>query len=372
MNTQMMKQILKPKFKIPAVKIINTVNKIRTGFSLINRKLVPPPVAIVEMISGLWIARAIGLAAELGIADHISDEGTASEVIAKKVHAKPDSIYRLLRALSVVGIFQELPDHKFRLTDLGRCLQTDHPQSMRDFATFQTHTNWQHWEHLGHAVKTGESAVKKVRKQDFFEFLRDNPKIAQSFDGAMVNISKLELDSVVEAYDFSKFNVIADIGGGYGTFLATILKTAPTVKGILFDLPHVAEAADANLKKLKVTERVKVQTGSFFESAPEGADCYMMKHIIHDWSDEKSLEILSHIRKKIPKNGKLLLFETIVPEANVADFSKFIDLEMLVVTDGGKERTREEFIELLAKAKFKVENIIPTMSMVKVIEARPL
>ncbi len=111
--------------------------------------------------------------------------------------------------------------------------------------------------------------------------------------------------------------------------------------------------------------------GSFFES-PTGADCNMMKHIVHDWDDEKSIQILKHVRKKIPKHGKLLLFEAVVSDTNVSDFSKFLDLEMLVVTEGGKERTQDEFAKLLAKAKFKLDHVIPTISMIKVIECSPI
>ncbi len=361
----------KPKPKLPPVPVINTVNKIRSGFSKLNQKMVPPPVAILEMVSGIWISQAVGVAAKLGIADYISDAGTSSDEVAKKVNAQREPVYRLMRALSVVGIFTELPHRIFQLTSVGACLKTDHPQSMRYMAIFQTQTNWQHWEHLEYCVKTGGDAVTKVRKEHFFDYLSKNKEIAEHFDKSMVNISKMELDSVIAAYDFSKFKTIADVGGGYGAFLGTILQTYPQVKGILFDLPHVVATGKNHLKELNVFDRVKVEGGSFFEEAPMGADCYMMKHIIHDWDDEKCIKILKNIRSQIPSDGKLLLFEPVVPEAGVSDFSKFLDLEMLVVTEGGKERTKEEFTELLKKAKFKLDKIVPTISMVKVIEASP-
>ncbi len=362
----------KPKPKLPPLQVINTVNKIRSGFSKLNQKMVPPPVALLEMVSGIWISQAIGVAAKLGVADYIHGAGTVVDEIARKVNAKSEGIYRLLRALSVVGIVNELPGKVFQLTSIGECLKTDHPQSMRYLAIFQTQTNWQHWEHLEYCVKTGGDAVTKVRKEPFFEFLRKNETIAEHFDKAMVSVSKMEVDSIIGAYDFSKYKTIADVGGGYGAFLGTILQTYPQLRGIVFDLPHVIEGAKTFLRELKVFDRVETEPGSFFDSTPAGADCYMMKHIIHDWSDEKCIKILKNIRGKISDSGKLLLFETVVPEAGVTDFSKFLDLEMLVVTEGGKERTKEEFTELLAKAKFKIDRIVPTISMVKIIEASPV
>lgn len=362
----------KPKPKLPPLQIVNTVNKIRSGFTKLNQKMVPAPVALLEMVSAIWVSQSIGVAAKLGIADHIQGAGTVVDEIARKVNVKAEGIYRLLRALSVVGIVNELQGKVFQLTSIGECLKTDHPQSMRHLAIFQTQTNWQHWEHLEYCIKTGSDAVTKVRKEPFFEFLRKNETVAEHFDKAMVNISKIEVDSIVGVYDFSKYKTIADVGGGYGAFLGAILQTYPRTRGILFDLPHVVEGAKTFLRELKVFDRVEIESGSFFDSAPAEADCYMMKHIIHDWSDEKSLKILKNIRGKISDSGKLLLFETVIPEAGVADFSKFLDLEMLVVTEGGKERTKEEFTELLAKAKFKIDRIVPTISMVKVIEASPV
>lgn len=356
--------------KLPPVIVIRTVNKLRDRVGKIQKSLVPAPAALLEMISGQWIAQAIGVAAKLGLADYMSEEGQSVEELAKKTGAKVEPLYRLLRALTVCGIMVELENRQFKLTSIGRVLQTDHPQSMRYVAIFQTQVNWANWGALDHCVMTGGNAVEHVWKEKPFEHLAKNKDKAEIFDKAMTNISRLELDAVLAAYDFSSYNVIADIGGGYGTLLASILMTHPRARGMLYDLPHVVEGANDYFKKTHLSGRVDVQAGSFFDSVPAGADAYLMKHIIHDWSDEESVKILKNIRQKMKPDGKVLLVETVVPAPNEAHFSKFLDLEMLVVTTG-KERTEEEFQALFAQAGFKLDRIVPTISMASVIEASP-
>lgn len=364
-------QTTEKKSKLPPARIVRGLNNIRNGMMKITRKMVPPPVALLDMLSGMWIAQSIGTIARMGIADHFSGTATSVAEIAAKAKVNPDALYRVLRALSVVGVVRERDGKRFELTAIGQCMRTDHPQSMRFMAAYQTDLNWAHWGKLDHCLMTGTNAVEFVRGMKPFEYLSKNPKDAETFDRAMVNISKMEVDAILAAYDFSSFQTMADIGGGYGTFLAEVLHANPKAMGILYDMPHVVKGSSEYLNKEKLTDRVRIEGGSFFESVPAGADLYMMKHIIHDWSDELSLKILKNIRSKIPATGKLLLFEAVVPEPNEPDFSKFLDLEMLVVTEGGRERTEAEFRTLLALAGFTLEKVVPTTSMAKVIEARP-
>ena len=362
--------VRKTKPKLPPYKVIDTVNRIRSGVSKLNQKMVPAPVALMEMITGSWLTQAISVVAKLGVADHIDDRSVTSAELASKVGAHPDSLYRVLRALTNVGLFQEEEDQAFALTPLGRCLRTDHPQSMRFMAIFQGQVNWSNWGALEHCVRTGGDAVRHVHGESGFEYLTKNPEKAEIFDRAMTNVSKMELDSILAAYDFSEFNTLADVGGGHGQLLGAVLGLNPSMKGMLYDLPHVIDGAVTAMKSVGLESRVDFQRGSFFESVPGGADAYMMKHIIHDWSDSESVQILKNIRAKIPNHGKLLLIEAIIPERNVPHVAKFLDLEMLVVTTG-KERTTTGFRELLAKAGFKLDRVVPTISMANVIEASP-
>jgi hypothetical protein len=283
-----------------------------------------------------------------------------------------DALYRILRALSTVGIVKERAERRFELTSLGKCLRTDHPQSMRFMAVYQSELNWPHWGSLDHSLLTGTNATAKVRGMNLFDYLGQNARHAEHFDRAMVNISRMEVNAVLAGYNFGKFQTIADIAGGYGAFLAEILKVNPGMRGILFDLPHVVKSSAEYMRRENLSDRVSIESGSFFETVPEGADAYMMKHIIHDWSDESSIKILRTIRNKMKQSARLLLVEAVVPPANVQDFSKFLDLEMLVATDGGRERTRAEFETLFQKAGFELERTTPTASMAYVIEAKPV
>ena len=347
------------------------MNKIREGLSFLNKKLVPPQVALLEMISGMWVAKSIGVVAALGIADIMDDGYNDIKEVAKKAKCNPDALYRVLRALSTVGIFSESPEKKFALTPVGMCLRKDHPQSMRSMAMFQTEINWKNWAELRYSVETGNCAAEKALGMKPFDYLAKNPKDAEVFDNAMVNISKMEVETILAAFDFSRFKTIADIGGGYGFFLSSILSVNPSSDGILFDMPHVIEDAKLFLKKNEMEKRIKTFSGSFFETIPEGADAYVMKHIIHDWSDAESNKILKNIHKVMKSSARLIVIEPVIPNPNVADFSKFLDLEMLVVTTG-KERTREEFEQLFHDAGFKLLNICPTASMANVIECEKL
>lgn len=367
----MKKENVAQKPKLPPVQIVRGINTLRSGMIKATQKMIPPPVALLDMVSGMWVAQAIGTIARLGIADHFKGSSTSVEDLAKQAGVNANALYRILRALTVVGVVRERDGRRFELTAIGQCLTTDHPLSMRHMAIFQTEMNWQHWEKLEHSLRTGTNAVEKVRGMKPFDYLSKNPRDAEIFDRAMVNVSKMEVESILAAYDFEHFQTIADIGGGYGAFLAAILQLHRGVQGILFDMPHVVKGASEFLQKENLTDRVRIEGGSFFESIPAGADAYLMKHIIHDWSDELSVKILKNIRGKMSSDARLLLFEAVIPEANAPDFSKFLDLEMLVVTEGGKERTKEEFQELLSLAGFQLERIIPTISLAQIIEARP-
>lgn len=357
--------------KLPPVGVINAMTKLRTGVSTLQRKLVPPHVALLEQVTGMWSAQATGVAASLGVADHIGEEGATAEQLARACKVKAQPLYRLLRALSTTGLFHEHHDGRFTLTAIGACLRADHPNSMRHMAIFQTRYNWEHWGELEHCVRTGTNAVEKVHGEKPFEHLAKHPEKAAAFDGAMVNITKMGVVSVLAAYDFSPFATLADVGGGYGPLLAAVLEKYSGMKGILFELPHVADEAKKKLKASPAAERLSVESGSFFEAAPEGADAYMMKHILHDWSDKEGVQIMKQIRKRIPSHGKLLLIEAVVAGRNDPHFSKFLDLEMLVVTTG-KERTREEWEELVEQAGFRLERVVPTVGMSSVIECSPV
>jgi hypothetical protein len=221
------------------------------------------------------------------------------------------------------------------------------------------------WGQLEYSVRTGLPAFDKVYGQGVFDYLSSHPESAKIFDRAMVGVHGGESAAVAEAYDFSAIKTLVDVGGGNGSLLTAIMAKWPSVRGVLYDLPHVVERALPNLPK-----GCDAVAGSFFDYIPSGGDAYLMRHIIHDWDEPRCLTILGHIRKVIPKDGRLLVSEGVVPPGNEPSFTKLLDLNMLVLP-GGEERTETEYAALFTKAGFRLTRVVPTRSEVAVIEGVP-
>jgi len=322
----------------------------------------------MQMLFGALMQQSISVAAKLGIADLLADQPQTAAELAAKTDTHEPSLYRVLRLLASAGIFAETADHKFELTPISALLREDAPNSLRYFAIMQGEEwLWRTFGELMHSVKTGGTAQAKVHGIGGFEFLAQHPEDAEIFNRAMTNFSLPVVPAIVEAYDFSGVSRLVDIAGGHGILLAGILKANPQVQGVLFDLPSVIEGAGELLEKEGVRSRAEFASGNFFEGVPAGADVYLMKHIIHDWDDERSIKILQNIRSAMNENGKVLICEMVVPEGNEPSPSKILDIQMLVCT-GGKERTEDEFRRLLESSGFRLTRIIPTKSPVSVIE----
>jgi hypothetical protein len=324
---------------------------------------------LIQLITGRFMTHAVGAVAELGIADQMKDGPLGADEIAKRVKAHGPSIYRLLRALSVAGVFVEPAGKRFSLTPVGELLRTDVPGSLAGMATFLSSPfHGQAWFELKHSLRTGETAFDKAFGRPMFKWFVDHDAEAQVFHQAMVSFSSGLGQAVVAAYDFSRYKTIADIGGGHGTLLAIILGKHQGSTGVVFDLPEVVKGAPALLEKHGVAARAKPVGGDFLKSVPP-ADAYVIKHIIHDWSDEASVTILRNCAASMNPGGRVLLVEMVVPPPGAPSFAKILDLEMLVMTPGGRERTEAEYSGLFAEAGLKLERIVPTQSPVSVIEA---
>jgi hypothetical protein len=332
----------------------------------------PAPAQIFQMVGGYVISKAIFAVAELGIADHLKDGPRSAEEIAEVTETHAPSLYRLLRFLASLGFFAEDPDQRFSLTPLGAALQSDDPGCARSTARMLAGSAmWNSFGEFFHSVKTGETGMEKAFGQPIFDYLSTKPEEASVFNQAMIGIHGAEPPAVAAAYDFSGIETLVDIGGGTGNLLTTILAANPELKGVLYDLPHVAAEARSQIERKNLSDRCQIVSGSFFESVPSGGDAYMMSHIIHDWDEEKCVRILQNCRKAIPDNGRLLLVEMVVPEGNDFHPSKLLDLIMLTVP-GGKERTEKEYAELFGKAGFSLTRVVPTASPVSVVEAKPI
>ncbi|PYS99011.1 MAG: methyltransferase [Acidobacteria bacterium] len=330
----------------------------------------PADAQLMQLLSGAFIAPAIYTAAKLGIADLLNDGPKSAADLATETETDERSLYRLLRALASVGAFEEVAPKTFANTPLTETLRSDVPRSTRDMALWICDPeHWKVYGDLSYSVRTGKPAWDNVHGEPVFEYLFDtNKELGAIFNRAMTSYSHQSIGPVLTAYDFSKAKTIADIGGGYGHLLAAVLAANPNAKGLLFDLPTVLAGAPQMLDSYGVADRVELVEGDFVAEIPVVADIYMLKHIIHDWYDDKNQKILENIRANMPDDAKVLIIEAIVPEGNEPHFSKIIDLEMLM-SPGGVERTPSEFEELLRNSGFKLTRIIPTQGMMSIVEA---
>jgi hypothetical protein len=222
-----------------------------------------------------------------------------------------------------------------------------------------------------HSIQTGEPAFAHRFGMGPFPYFMQNPEADRIFNEAMIGYTHQVANAVVGVYDFSAFGAVADVGGGYGTLLAAILQSNPSARGILFDVPHVIDAAQGFLKTTGVADRCTGVAGDFFTAVPAGADAYVLSQILHDWEDEQCLTILKHTRQVTPKHGKLLVVELVIPPGNEPFFGKWLDLHMLAIP-GGRERTEAEYSTLFRDAGFELTNIVPTPAGPSVVEAVPI
>jgi ubiquinone/menaquinone biosynthesis C-methylase UbiE len=329
----------------------------------------PPQFVMLQMITGFWVSQAIQVAARLGLADLAQDGPKTADELARLTGTHAPSLYRALRALASVGVFAEDDQKRFAQTPLSDTLRSDAPGSLRWMAMVELgQEHFPAWGNLMRSVKTGEIAFDNLFKQSAWEYYAQHPEDASNFNQAMKGLTEMVNVAVLSAYKFSGGARLIDIAGGTGGLISAVLNAYPQMRGVLFDLPHVIAEAGPLLDAAGVRDRCETATGDFFKSVPEGGDAYVMKWIIHDWDDEKSSVILKNIHRAMNENGKLLLIEMVVTEGNQPDLSKFMDLNMLVMT-GGRERTEAEFNSLLASAGFRLTRVIRTASPVCVIEA---
>ncbi|HEV2913122.1 MAG TPA: methyltransferase [Pyrinomonadaceae bacterium] len=330
---------------------------------------VPPEAILTQMAFGALLTQALYVAAKLGLADLLTDGPRPVEELAAATRTHERSLYRVLRSLAGVGVFSETEPKTFALTPLAELLRSDVPNSMRSGAIFMGEEwHWRVWGDLLYSVRTGKPGWGHIHGAEVFDYFAVNPEQAEIFNRAMTDMSTATAPSVVEGYDFSGISRLADIAGGHGYLLAQVLKANPDMNGILFDVPSVIKGADAVLEREGVADRVEKIEGDFFASVPAGADAYMMKHIIHDWDDQRATKILRNIRDVMPSNAKVLIVETVVPEGDEPHYSKLLDLEMLS-SPGGAERTAREYGELLAAGGLRLTRIVATRSPFSIIEA---
>jgi SAM-dependent methyltransferase len=322
---------------------------------------------LMRLLTGNWVTQAISVAAELGVADRLADGARSCDELAQELKVQPVALYRLLRALAGMELFCELGDRTFANTPLSERLRSGVPGSLRNTAIMLGQEHYRAWGELLTSVSTGDPAFERMFGMGVFEYFDQQPVAADVFHRAMGEQARRTHLAAVEAYDFSRFGKLMDVGCGHGELLAAILGANPDLHGILFDLPSVVRHARVALTERGLGERVESIGGSFFEWVPAGADACIMSSVIHDWDDRQAIDILRNVYEALPPGGTVLLLERVLPGPNVADLGKLADLNMLVMT-GGMERTEDEFRVLLKQAGFELERVIATKSSSCVIE----
>ena len=325
------------------------------------------------MLRGSLVTQLIHVAARLGIADLLGDEPRTADELAKAVGAHPHALYRVLRALASLGIFAERKDGRFVLTPLAEPLRSDAPASLRGSAILYGEPWW--WGPCGQllrSVLTNQAGFDHFHGADLFKYLEEHPDAAHLFNDHQTNMTRQDAATVITAYDFSGLETIVDVGGGYGTLLAGVLKAHPPARGILFEQESVIEAARTRIQAEGVEDRCQLVVGDFFQSVPGGGDAYILKDVIHDWEDDRAVKILRNCRRAITTRrdtaARILLIEKVIPPGNAAFTGKLTDITMLLMT-GGHERTREEYRRLLETAGLQMTRAVETRGPSTVLEA---
>lgn len=284
---------------------------------------------LMQMIDGYRISQMIHTAAKLGIADLVSDGPKTYYELAEATGAHAPSLYRLLRTLASLEVFAEDDQGRFSLTPLAELLRTGSNESLHDWAIFSGDEQlWPTWEQLAYSVRTGETSFSHVWGMQNWEYRVQNPQANKLFNAAMTSASFGRIGPVIAAYDFTGIQTIVDVGGGRGTFIATILQYYSKMRGILFDLPHVVEGAENTLQKAGVASRCEILGGSFLDSVPAGGDAYLLSKVIHDWDDDQSILIIKRCRQVMKIRDKLLLVETVIPPGNTPHPGKITDIHI--------------------------------------------
>jgi len=331
-----------------------------------------PYLQLYFLSEGVAISTALSLAAELGIADLLADGPRSNDQLAQATATHAPSLYRVLRLLCGVGVFTGVETRCFALTPLGECLRTGVPGSMRSWVRMTGLRAWHHtYAEALHSVRTGEPVFKRATGSEFFDYFAAHPEEGEIFNGAMNDFGQVVSAAVVKAYDFGGIASIVDVGGGHGTLIAAILKYCPQMRGVLYELPHVAEGARQAIGEAGLADRCEIVGGDFFQSVPAGCDAYILRWIVHDWDHDRALTILRNCRKAIRETGRLLLVETIISPGDDLHPGKLLDFVMLTGL-GGQERTEAEYAELLREAGFRLNRIVPTDSHMSVVEAVPV
>jgi hypothetical protein len=328
-----------------------------------------PGGALLQLVNGYQTTQAIHVAVRLGLADRIGDEPRPAKDLADEAGVDRGALYRLMRALSTIGVFDEIAPGQFRSTRMSELLRRDHPRSVAGWPTFVGRSyHWASWGDLHATVTTGENAMVRRYGEDVWHYRATRPDETEIFNAAMSSLSGRAAAAVAAAYDFNQFSLIVDVGGADGSMLAGVLGIHPGPRGIVFDLPYVVAGAEAVLEAAGLQARCTTLGGSYLDAVPADADAYMIKSVLMDHSDDDCRHVLGNICSAMDSDSKLLVVEQVVDRGVSSRAAAFSDLNMLVTT-GGRLRSREEWAVLIMSAGLVANRVVATASPFSIIEA---
>lgn len=340
-----------------------------------------PSEVMVSLIEASWLSRTIYVIASLGIPDLLRNGPKLNEELAAATRTDADTLGRIMRALTSEGIFHADDQERFSLTPLGATLRTDVPDSLHAWALLMLgEVNQNAWADVMHTVRTGQSAFLHRHAMDLWQYHTTHPEYANLFAAAMSNFTMTYIEDVLLSYSFDHCNQIIDVGGGDGSLLIAILQRKPEIRGVVYDLPLVADRARQRIAEAGLVNRCAATGGDALVEVPVGGDAYILSRVLHDWDDDSACKILINCRKALPVDGRLLVIERAMPD-KLQDLSSnrdtilsdisMTDLNMMVMTTG-RERTVAEYKELYRKAGLELTEVVPTQTAMNVMEVCPL
>jgi hypothetical protein len=334
----------------------------------------PPQIAMLQMIGGLRVSRTIYAAAALGIADLVAEAPKTVTELAAATGTHAGALYRILRCLASLDIFSEDHEGRFHLTPTGSFLQHDAQDTLGPMIKVLGEPwHWEVWGRLLETVQTGKAAFEEIYEMELYDYWLKYPELARPHGASKTSVSARASAALLESYDFSTCCQVIDVAvvGGYGNTLIPLLKQHPTLHGVLYDLPFIIEGAQPIIQASGVGDRIALCQGHCLESVPTGGDTYILMFVTHNWDDQRATKILQNCRQAMVSNGKVLLIEMLMPTGNDPFVGKFVDLESMLTTPGGYERTEAQYRSLLDAAGLQVTRIIPTQTANSIIEAVP-
>ncbi|WP_405059049.1 acetylserotonin O-methyltransferase [Kribbella sp. NBC_01505] len=326
-----------------------------------------PAEQLMGFLTGKWVPPVLGVLAELGVADEVAEKPLAADELAERLGVHATALYRVLRAAASVGVFAADDEGRFGLTPTAELLRTGVPGSLRSAAMmFGLEPFWSPYARIAHTVRTGEPAFDQVYGHSIYQYLQENPSTAETFGAAAAGFHGESMAAIAAAHDFSAYERIVDVGGGSGALLVEVLRTAPATRGVLLELESVLPTAEQAFREAGMLDRVELVAGDFFAEVPAG-DAYLVKSNLHNFDDQQAIDLLRVVRRG---QAPALIVETMIPAGNEPHYSKFDDVEMMVIA-GGADRTEAEWIALTTAAGFEARRVVSCNDRFSLLEAIP-